>query len=59
MKRNFKQQSVKKYEESVSALKDSKSITSHSTRLGKIINRTEGAQLQKLLEEVMIELQLK
>ena len=47
------------YEESVSTLKDSKSITLQSTSLGKIINRTEDAQLQKLLEEVMTELQLK
>lgn len=44
------------YEETISALKDLKSIASHSTSLGKIMNKTEDTKLQKLLEEVIIEL---
>ena len=45
------------YEETISALKDLKSIAAHITSLGKIMNKTEDPQLQKLLVEVIMELQ--
>ncbi|WP_168399754.1 hypothetical protein [Acinetobacter indicus] len=45
------------YEETISALKNLKSIAAHIASLGKIMNKTEDPQLQKLLPEVIMELQ--
>lgn len=45
------------YEKTISALNDLKSITSHITSLGKIMNKIEDTQLQKLLADVIQELQ--
>ena len=56
MKRNLNNSSEKMYEETISALKDLKSIASYITSLGKIMNKIEDKKLQKLLEEVIIEL---
>ncbi|AUX88440.1 hypothetical protein C3F22_00405 [Acinetobacter sp. ACNIH1] len=50
MKRNFKQSSVKIYKESISALKDLKSIAAHITSLGKIMNKVEDTPLQTLIK---------
>lgn len=45
------------YEKIISELKDLKSVASHITSLGKIMNKTEDTRLQKLLAEVIRELQ--
>lgn len=44
------------YEKTISELKDLKSIASHITSLGKLMNKTEDTQRQKLLAEVIMEL---
>lgn len=45
------------YEKTISELKDLKSIASHITSLGKLMNKTEDTQLQKLLADVIHKLQ--
>lgn len=45
------------YKKTIFELKDLKSIASHITSLGKLMNKTEDTQLQKLLAEVIMELQ--
>ena len=48
MKRNLNNSSEKMYEETISALKDLKSIASHITSLGKIMNKTEDKKTTKV-----------
>lgn len=41
------------YEETINALKEMKTISSHITSLGKIMNKTEDAQLEGLLVDAI------
>lgn len=45
------------YEETISALKDMKTVTTHITSLGKIMKKTEDQKLRTLLESVITSLQ--
>lgn len=45
------------YEEIISALKDIRTVSSHITNLGKVMNKTEDQQLKSLLGNVVTSLQ--
>ncbi|MGE8453642.1 MAG: hypothetical protein ACN6OP_24155 [Pseudomonadales bacterium] len=45
------------YEETIAALKDPRTLASHITNLGKLMNKTEDPQLKTLLERVISSLQ--
>jgi len=45
------------YEETINTMKEMKTVASHITSLGKIMNKTEDAQLKQLLGNVITRLQ--
>ena len=45
------------YEETIAALKDIRTVSSHITNLGKVMNKTEDQQLKTLLGNVVSSLQ--
>lgn len=45
------------YEETIAALKDIRTVSSHITNLGKVMNKTEDQQLKTLLGNVITSLQ--
>jgi len=52
-----KEKKLTTYEETIAALKDMRTVASHITNLGKVMNKTEDQQLNTLLGNVVISLQ--